>query len=65
MKIFISGCAGFIGSHLSERLLLDNHEIYGIDILNNYYNINQKINNLEILKILKFYLVKIILLIQN
>jgi UDP-glucuronate 4-epimerase len=49
MKILITGCAGFIGSHLCEKLLLENNEILGLDILNEYYDINQKKNNLEIL----------------
>jgi len=49
MKILITGCAGFIGSHLCEKLLLENNEILGLDILNEYYDINQKKNNLKIL----------------
>ena len=31
MKILISGCAGFIGSHLCESLLKNGHNIVGID----------------------------------
>ena len=37
-KILISGAAGFIGYHLSQRLLKEGHEIYGIDNLNDYYD---------------------------
>ncbi len=33
MKILITGGAGFIGSHLADKLLADNHEIYVIDNL--------------------------------
>nr|MDK2850249.1 UDP-glucose 4-epimerase [Candidatus Cloacimonadota bacterium] len=33
MKILITGGAGFIGSHLAERLLSDGHEVYAIDNL--------------------------------
>ena len=50
MIFLITGCAGFIGSHLCERLLKENHIVHGIDNLNNYYDINQKNNNLNILK---------------
>jgi nucleoside-diphosphate-sugar epimerase len=31
MRILVTGCAGFIGFHLSERLLSDGHEVVGID----------------------------------
>ncbi len=31
MRILISGAAGFLGSHLSDRLLKDGHEIVGLD----------------------------------
>lgn len=31
MKILVTGCAGFIGSHLCDRLLKLGHEVYGID----------------------------------
>ena len=42
MKIIVTGCAGFIGSHLCEKLLSLNHNVYGIDNLNDYYNVNKK-----------------------
>ena len=50
MKILITGSAGFIGYHLSKSLLDDGHEIFGIDNLNNYYDISLKKARLEILK---------------
>lgn len=37
MKIVVTGCAGFIGFHLTRRLLADGHEVVGIDNLNDYY----------------------------
>ena len=49
--VLVTGCAGFIGCHVCERLLKNNDIIiYGIDNLNNYYDVNLKKNNLEILK---------------
>lgn len=49
MKYLITGCAGFIGSHLCERLLKENNKVIGIDILNDYYDVSIKENNIEIL----------------
>ena len=49
MKILITGCAGFIGSHLCETLLKQNIDILGIDNLNDYYDVNKKLANLDIL----------------
>lgn len=49
MKILITGVAGFIGSHLAEKLLDDGHNVIGIDIINDYYSIKQKESNLHIL----------------
>ena len=37
-KILITGAAGFIGFHLSQRLLKQGYQIYGIDNLNSYYD---------------------------
>jgi UDP-glucuronate 4-epimerase len=38
MKILVTGAAGFIGFHLAKRLLVDGHEVIGIDNLNDYYD---------------------------
>lgn len=37
MKILITGAAGFIGSHLAEKLAKENYEVIGIDNFNSYY----------------------------
>jgi nucleoside-diphosphate-sugar epimerase len=33
----VTGCAGFIGSHLTDRLLADGHAVVGIDSFEDYY----------------------------
>ena len=47
MKALVTGCAGFIGSHLSESLLEDGHEVLGVDCFNENYGRAQKLCNLE------------------
>ncbi|MDC7221803.1 MAG: NAD-dependent epimerase/dehydratase family protein [Spirochaetales bacterium] len=42
MKILVTGCCGFIGSHLTERLIDLGHEVVGIDCLSDYYNVELK-----------------------
>ena len=49
MKILITGCCGFIGSHLVEKLLKKGEIILGIDNMNDYYDTNIKYKNLKIL----------------
>ncbi|WP_368885029.1 NAD-dependent epimerase [Providencia vermicola] len=49
MKYLITGCAGFIGFHLSKYLLNHCHKVVGIDNINNYYDIDLKNNRLSIL----------------
>jgi UDP-glucuronate 4-epimerase len=50
MKILVTGAAGFIGSHTVRRLTQDGHEIFGIDNLNDYYDVQLKLDRLELLK---------------
>ncbi len=42
MKVLITGVAGFIGYHLAQRLLAEGVQVYGIDNLNNYYDVDLK-----------------------
>jgi len=42
MKILVTGSAGFIGSHLSLALKKAGHEVFGIDNLNDYYDVKLK-----------------------
>jgi Nucleoside-diphosphate-sugar epimerases len=42
MKILVTGAAGFIGFHTTQRLASAGHEIVGIDNLNNYYDVGLK-----------------------
>lgn len=50
MVIVVTGCCGFIGYHLSKRLLDDGHIVIGVDNINKYYDVNLKFSRLEILK---------------
>jgi UDP-glucuronate 4-epimerase len=47
MHAFVSGCAGFIGSHLTESLLVDGHTVLGVDCFNDNYGRRDKLENLE------------------
>jgi len=42
MKILITGTAGFIGFHLTNRLLADGHAVLGVDNINDYYDVKLK-----------------------
>lgn len=44
MKIFVTGTAGFIGSHLAHSLLDDGHEVVGFDNFNDYYGVQIKLD---------------------
>ena len=49
-RVVVTGAAGFIGSHLCERLLADGHEVVGIDSFSDYYERPRKEQNLEPLR---------------
>lgn len=42
MKVLVTGAAGFIGFHLSKRLLERNDEVVGLDNINSYYDVSLK-----------------------
>jgi nucleoside-diphosphate-sugar epimerase len=47
MRYLVTGCAGFIGSHLCERLLADGHEVVGVDAFTDYYPRTYKERNIH------------------
>lgn len=49
MKILVTGAAGFIGFHITKRLLSEGHDVVGIDNLNDYYDVTLKESRLAIL----------------
>lgn len=53
MKILVTGAAGFIGYHLCQKLLQENHTVVGLDNINDYYDVNLKFDRLKELGILK------------
>lgn len=49
-KVLVTGCAGFIGFHLSKKLLATENIVVGLDNLNEYYDLNLKKSRLALLQ---------------
>ncbi len=47
MKILVTGAAGFIGSHLSEKLIARGDTVIGLDNFNDYYAVERKRKNVR------------------
>jgi UDP-glucuronate 4-epimerase len=45
MRALVTGCAGFIGSHLTESLLDDGYDVVGVDCFNDNYARPEKLRN--------------------
>ena len=58
MQILITGVAGFIGANLAQKLLLQGHDVVGVDNLNHYYDVKLKLARLKQIQLCstgKFY----------
>lgn len=47
MRILVTGCAGFIGMHTAQRLVARGDEVVGVDNLNDYYDVQLKVDRLR------------------
>jgi UDP-glucuronate 4-epimerase len=54
-NVLVTGAAGFIGYHLSKRLLEDGCKVTGVDNLNSYYDVSLKKTRLEKLKLFQYF----------
>jgi UDP-glucuronate 4-epimerase len=50
-KVLVTGTAGFIGFHLTNRFIIEGFEVVGLDVINDYYDINLKYSRLSFLGI--------------
>ncbi len=49
MKVFVTGIAGFIGFHVAKRLLDEGYSVVGFDNINDYYDLQLKVDRLKVL----------------
>lgn len=47
MKVLVTGAAGFIGFHVSRRMVKEGHEVLGLDSISNYYSPQLKMDRLK------------------
>ncbi|MEO0902173.1 MAG: NAD-dependent epimerase/dehydratase family protein [Bacteroidota bacterium] len=47
MRILVTGAAGFIGFHVSKKLINQGYSVVGLDNINDYYDINLKFDRLK------------------
>ena len=64
-NILITGAAGFIGFHVSLKLLKSGKKVIGLDNLNSYYDVSLKKSRLKILKKFKNFTFRKIDLIED
>ena len=50
MSILVTGSAGFIGFHICKKLIENKYEVIGFDNINDYYDVNLKLNRVKELK---------------
>jgi len=58
MSVLVTGGAGFIGSHVCERLLEEGNEVVCVDDFNDFYSPKTKKNNLSLLECDNFTSIK-------
>jgi nucleoside-diphosphate-sugar epimerase len=58
MQYLVTGTAGFIGSHLSEALRAEGHEVVGLDCFTDYYDVALKEENVRGQEILRLDLAR-------
>ncbi len=65
MKILVTGSCGFIGYHLSKKLLESDNIVVGIDNINDYYDTNLKMKRLSFLEKEKNFTFKKVDLVES
>jgi len=58
-KVLVTGAAGFIGFHLSKRLIALGKDVIGLDNLNDYYDVNLKLARLKQIEGYKIQFIKL------